>query len=109
MPHIQRMAQKVLLILIGKSQRTIGVIRHTKIGLWRKMVANGGNPCHRVFFQGKDNNPKYFDGRLNLYLFILPFIAFIYNLVYIVYIREEYPCSLAHYSTNQKAFTKAST
>ena len=31
----------------------------------------------RVFFQGKDENPKYFDGRLNPYLFILPFFAFI--------------------------------
>ena len=31
----------------------------------------------RVFFQGKDDNPKYFDGRLNPYLFILPFFAFI--------------------------------
>jgi len=31
----------------------------------------------RVFFQGKDDNPKYFDGRLNPLLFILPFFAFI--------------------------------
>ncbi|MBT8351146.1 MAG: glycosyltransferase family 39 protein [Deltaproteobacteria bacterium] len=31
----------------------------------------------RVFFQGKDNNPKYFDGRLNPYLFILPVFAFL--------------------------------
>ncbi|MBW2606238.1 MAG: glycosyltransferase family 39 protein [Deltaproteobacteria bacterium] len=31
----------------------------------------------RVFFQGKDDNPKYFDGRLNPILFIFPFFAFI--------------------------------
>jgi len=31
----------------------------------------------RVFFQGKDDNPKYFDGRLNPLLFILPLFAFI--------------------------------
>lgn len=31
----------------------------------------------RIFFQGKDDNPKYFDGRLNPLLFILPFFAFI--------------------------------
>ena len=31
----------------------------------------------RIFFHGKDNNPKYFDGRLNPYLFLLPFFAFI--------------------------------
>jgi 4-amino-4-deoxy-L-arabinose transferase-like glycosyltransferase len=31
----------------------------------------------RIFFQGQDNNPKYFDGRLNPYLFLFPFLAFI--------------------------------
>ena len=31
----------------------------------------------RVFFQGKDDNPKYFDGRLNPYLILLPIFAFI--------------------------------
>jgi 4-amino-4-deoxy-L-arabinose transferase-like glycosyltransferase len=31
----------------------------------------------RIFFQGQDNNPKYFDGRLNPYLFLLPFLAFV--------------------------------
>ncbi|MGD9305030.1 MAG: glycosyltransferase family 39 protein [Desulfobacterales bacterium] len=30
----------------------------------------------RVFFQGKDDDPKYFDGRLNPYLLLLPFFAF---------------------------------
>jgi 4-amino-4-deoxy-L-arabinose transferase-like glycosyltransferase len=31
----------------------------------------------RIFFQGKDENPKYFDGKLNPILFIFPFFAFI--------------------------------
>jgi len=31
----------------------------------------------RVFFQGKDDNPKHFDGRLNPILFIFPFFIFI--------------------------------
>ncbi|MEA1973408.1 MAG: phospholipid carrier-dependent glycosyltransferase, partial [Candidatus Cloacimonadota bacterium] len=31
----------------------------------------------RIFFQGKDDNPKYFDGKLNPLLFFLPFFAFI--------------------------------
>ena len=31
----------------------------------------------RIFFQGRDDNPKYFDGRLNPYLFLFPFFAFI--------------------------------
>ena len=31
----------------------------------------------RIFFQGRDDNPKYFDGQLNPYLFLLPFLAFI--------------------------------
>jgi hypothetical protein len=26
----------------------------------------------RIFFQGEDDNPKYFDGKLNIFLFILP-------------------------------------
>ena len=30
----------------------------------------------RVFFQGKDDTPKYFDGRLNLFLLVLPVFAF---------------------------------
>ena len=30
----------------------------------------------RIFFQGQDDNPKYFDGRLNPLLFIFPFFAF---------------------------------
>ena len=29
----------------------------------------------RIFFQGRDDNPKYFDGRLNPYLFFLPFLT----------------------------------
>jgi hypothetical protein len=31
----------------------------------------------RVFFQGQDDNPRLFDGRLNPYLFFLPLMAFI--------------------------------
>ncbi len=32
----------------------------------------------RVFFQGKDNTPKYFDGVLNPYLFFFPILAFLF-------------------------------
>ena len=31
----------------------------------------------RIFFQGKDDDPKYFDGRLNPLLFFLPIFAFL--------------------------------
>ena len=31
----------------------------------------------RIFFQGRDDDPKYFDGKLNPLLFFLPFFAFI--------------------------------
>jgi 4-amino-4-deoxy-L-arabinose transferase-like glycosyltransferase len=31
----------------------------------------------RIFFQGRDDNPKYFDGQLNPYLLLFPFLAFI--------------------------------
>jgi len=30
----------------------------------------------RIFFEGEDNNPKYFDGKLSPFLFILPFFTF---------------------------------
>jgi len=30
----------------------------------------------RIFFQGKDGDPQYFDGRLNPFLLLLPFFAF---------------------------------
>jgi hypothetical protein len=32
----------------------------------------------RIFFQGQDDNPKYFDGRLNPLLLFLPFFAFLH-------------------------------
>jgi hypothetical protein len=32
----------------------------------------------RIFFQGQDDNPKYFDGKLNPFLFFLPFFAFVH-------------------------------
>ncbi len=31
----------------------------------------------RIFFQGQDDQPKYFDGRLNPFLFLLPLFAFL--------------------------------
>jgi hypothetical protein len=30
----------------------------------------------RIFFQGQDNHPQYFDGRLNPFLLLLPLVAF---------------------------------
>jgi len=30
----------------------------------------------RIFFQGQDGNPQYFDGKLNPFLLLLPFLAF---------------------------------
>ena len=32
----------------------------------------------RIFFQGQDDKPQYFDGKLNPFLFILPFMAFVF-------------------------------
>ncbi len=31
----------------------------------------------RFFFEGRDDDPRYFDGRLNPFLFLLPFFAFL--------------------------------
>ena len=33
----------------------------------------------RIFFQGQDDRPKQFDGRLNPYLILLPIFAFLFN------------------------------
>jgi hypothetical protein len=33
----------------------------------------------RIFFQGQDDKPEYFDGRLNPYLFLLPMLTFIFG------------------------------
>jgi len=30
----------------------------------------------RIFFEGRDNDPRYFDGRLSPFLFFLPFLSF---------------------------------
>jgi len=32
----------------------------------------------RIFFQGQDDDPKYFDGKLNPFLFLLPIFAFLH-------------------------------
>lgn len=32
----------------------------------------------RFFFEGRDDDPRYFDGKLNPFLFILPFLAFLH-------------------------------
>jgi 4-amino-4-deoxy-L-arabinose transferase-like glycosyltransferase len=32
----------------------------------------------RIFFQGRDDSPKYFDGTLNPYLFFFPLLAFVF-------------------------------
>lgn len=33
----------------------------------------------RIFFQGEDDNPKYFDGKLNVFLLIFPFLYFFFR------------------------------
>jgi hypothetical protein len=43
-----------------------------KESLWQTLLV----PV-RIFFEGQDNLPQYFDGKLNPFLFILPFFAFL--------------------------------
>jgi len=43
----------------------------------------------RIFFQGQDDNPKYLDGRLNPFLFFLPFLAFVHLNKNPAYLRTE--------------------
>jgi hypothetical protein len=43
-----------------------------KESLWQALIV----PI-RIFFEGQDNLPQYFDGKLNPFLFFLPFFAFL--------------------------------
>ncbi len=43
-----------------------------KEGIWQLLLL----PV-RIFFQGQDGDPRYFDGRLNPFLFLLPLLAFV--------------------------------
>jgi 4-amino-4-deoxy-L-arabinose transferase-like glycosyltransferase len=54
------------------------------VGLFTKRKVIYGENCWeiallpiRVFFQGRDGNPQYFDGRMNPFLLILPLFAFL--------------------------------
>ncbi len=54
-----------------------------RVGLfsYREMIYNESWPQIallpvRVFFEGRDDNPRYFDGKLNPFLLILPLLAF---------------------------------
>jgi hypothetical protein len=49
----------------------------------------------RIFFQGKDDNPKYFDGRLNPLLFFLPILAFLHIKKDSLKVRDEKKVLLA--------------
>lgn len=51
-------------------------VRHVLYGedIWQLLLL----PV-RIFFQGVDNDPRYFDGRLNPFLLILPLFAFLYQ------------------------------
>ncbi len=59
-----------------KSKEKLGPFGIRKLVYGEKWWETAAIPV-RVFFQGKDNNPKFFDGRLNPYLFFLTFFAFI--------------------------------
>jgi len=59
-----------------KSKEKLGPFAIRKLVYGEKWWETATIPV-RVFFQGKDNNPKLFDGRLNPYLFFLTFFAFI--------------------------------
>lgn len=49
----------------------------------------------RIFFQGKDGDPQYFDGRLNPLLLLLPLFAFYYSKRNTVIVRREKKILLA--------------
>ena len=55
------------------SIRGVFATRHVLYGenIWQLLLL----PV-RIFFEGSDNNPRYFDGRLNPFLLLLPLFAF---------------------------------
>ena len=63
--------------VVGKDNRSWGHFAIRKIVFKEKWWEIALIPI-RIFFQGEDDNPKYFDGKLNPLLFFLPIIAFFY-------------------------------
>lgn len=51
----------------------------------------------RIFFQGQDGNPKYFDGRLNPFLLLLPLFAFYRTKSHPEFLKRE-KCTLLFFS-----------
>ncbi len=60
-----------------KSPTTSHPIRYRQL-LYNESWAEIALVPVRVFFQGQDGTPRYFDGRLNPFLLILPFFAFLF-------------------------------
>ena len=59
----------------GEVQKSIGIFAYRALMYgesWWEIVLL---PV-RVFFEGKDGSPQYFDGKLNPFLFFLPFVGF---------------------------------
>jgi len=59
----------------GLSQQTVGLFTYRKTvygETWWQMALL---PV-RIFFQGQDGNPQYFDGKLNPFLLLFPLLAF---------------------------------
>jgi hypothetical protein len=58
------------------SQSTVGILAYRSLAYQEQWWEIALLPI-RVFFQGQDNNPQYFDGQLNPGLFVFPFFAFL--------------------------------
>jgi 4-amino-4-deoxy-L-arabinose transferase-like glycosyltransferase len=59
----------------GQNKTSVGIFGYRTIVYKETGLQIAALPL-RVFFQGKDGEPKYFDGRLNPFLLILSFFAF---------------------------------
>jgi len=60
----------------GKSKKSLGHFVVRKLVYGEKWWETLSIPV-RIFFQGQDDNPKYFDGKLNPFLLFLPIFCFI--------------------------------
>ena len=59
-----------------KSRPPLGLFAYRQIAYQESWLEIATVPV-RIFFQGRDDNPRYFDGRLNPFLFFLPLLALV--------------------------------
>lgn len=63
--------------ILSSDETTIRGVFATRYALYGENIWQLLSLPVRIFFEGVDDNPRYFDGRLNPFLLMLPFFAFL--------------------------------